>query len=538
MCNNARGPFGTVNGFLKKLNRKAGYHRGIFLEVAVIATCLLLGPLTTKADIAGTSPLPTYTITQIGDDVRYDYIEGFAIDNNGRVAFTALNTSNYELVVAERGSDIYTFQIVFKTGDLAPGTSDTFRSFQEFGSPILSDSGQMMFKASLETDSPAVGSVGFWAGTINELQLAARRKQPAPDIEGDVTFYSWENTSIPNNYRALFSNNGIFLTAVVLYEGSGSSNSAQGVFWDQDGELHMLAREGVQPEGLGKVTSLTINSAGSVAISTAALGEPYSLSAIWTNQGNTLIPVVKSGDYIPGSSEQFTALTDPDINSSGQIVFRDSSGIWVVDSGNLIEVARVGEISEMPGSTLYNVDDPIINNAGHVVFKGIIHQDGGSYLPSLWTNAGDGTTKLLFKRGDQAPQLDEGVTFKQIVAFSSNAADQIAIIADLSFNNESLRALYVTDPVSGELILVACTGQPFELSEGDVRIVSYIDDPTGDSGGDDGQPRWFNDDGAVLYRIGFTDDSGGLFVTRVPEPAVLGLLTLGFYTILRKRPAR
>ena len=59
-------------------------------------------------------------------------------------------------------------------------------------------------------------------------------------------------------------------------------------------------------------------------------------------------------------------------------------------------------------------------------------------------------------------------------------------------------------------------------------------------GGQDGKGVDLNDSGMLIYRLGFTDGSSGVFesVFPVPEPASLTLMGGGIGLILRRRRRR
>jgi hypothetical protein len=118
-----------------------------------------------------------------------------------------------------------------------------------------------------------------------------------------------------------------------------------------------------------------------------------------------------------------------------------------------------------------------------------------------------------------------------------NEVGQVAFVADLTgpgVTSDNNTALYAGLP--GQLVEVVREGNVIDVDPGigvSNRTVNSVDFLL-TSGAENGRGIAFNDNGLLVYRLGFTDGSRGIFTSQiVPEPSIilltgLSLMGLGF----------
>jgi hypothetical protein len=156
----------------------------------------------------------------------------------------------------------------------------------------------------------------------------------------------------------------------------------------------------------------------------------------------------------------------------------------------------------------------------------------------IWSGSSAATLRLLVRESDVAPGKQPGARFRgsnddedYFPAFgnpSINSAGQIAFSAT-TIDGQGNRGsgIWMSDS-NGLLQAVIQVGQPFEVSAGDVRIVSSFHFNDGRSS-EEGMFSASNDRGQLAFAATFEDGSEGVFIAaNVPEPAgaVCGTLLL------------
>jgi hypothetical protein len=236
----------------------------------------------------------------------------------------------------------------------------------------------------------------------------------------------------------------------------------------------------------------------------------------------------------------------------------NNEGIWIATPTAVELVARIGD--QAPGTpigTKFSANDntqedqwdpltePTINSSGQIAFRARF--DGLADATNNWgIYAGDaGSLQLLARSGDAAPGAGAGVTFKGsvpggewIAPFQSpiiNDLGQVAFVAALAgpgLEEYGNKAIYATD-ASGELHLIVREGQMFDVGGGDLRHVSslgfasYDDSVMGSTS--------FNSQGQLVFTLSFGDGSNGIFIATVPEPTLTAMILLAGPLLLRRR---
>jgi hypothetical protein len=229
----------------------------------------------------------------------------------------------------------------------------------------------------------------------------------------------------------------------------------------------------------------------------------------WTSAPG--VPDEKFGGTIGGSYG---------LNASGRMVFTavleysesigpsNDWGIWSDASGSLSLVAREG--SHAPGTAAGAVFEgnfwkPVLNDSGHLAFKAYLKQGSGNVDASndegLWFGNADSLT-LLAREGDQAPGVPDGWLFSSFSSYALNNGGQTCFHAWVSSGSETFRGIWMYDP-SGGLKLVVREGEALTLTSGET--VTFKEDSiqvgvSCISGGSDGVPRYFNDQGKIAFR--------------------------------------
>lgn len=495
---------------------------------------------------------------------RFDNIQNLVLNDAGQVAF--LGNSGSSTWSEGSGS----LALVVTGGMQAPGLPNgvTFsRSQYDVQGLVLNDAGQTAFGAS-------AGSRGIWSEGTGSLTLVARGGDQAPGAPSGVNFGGGFSRPLINNAGQTA------FTADLSGSGIDATNN-QGIWSEGSGSLALVAREGDHapgtPSGVnfrfqaGVPLRPVLNDAGQTAFPAFLTGEGVDATngeGVWSEGSGTLAPVARSGSPAPGTTsgvnfrnfnfgvaEQRLAL-----NSAGQTAFEatlsgtdvnsfNNNGIWSEGSGTLALVAREGD--HAPGTpsgvifrdssnsstgTLRAFEQPRINDAGQTAFLANIADSAGARIGSgIWL-ADDGNLTLVARTGDLAPGMPDGVNFGGVPTydFQLNNAGQIAFAASFTGGN----GIWATDR-SGDLQLVARTGDQLEVVPGDFRTIAQFNFPLfGSTGNGDGRPSAFNNRGQLAFSVSFTDGTAGIFVSNrvaVPEPSTLLLLCFGSLAMLRRR---
>ena len=491
-----------------------------------LACLLLTGVVATDGSAA--DPLPHFI---------WDAQWGFTINDLGQVAFTRNQNSLW--VDTYRDGSTWVQVKLADTGTAPPGTPAGTK-LQSLYQPFISNRGEVLLHGYLSVftgDVMPVNDEGYWVVDGNGLRLAIRKGDPAPDAPLGTMFYYWSNTDIPNNLPAVFGDGGRFVTRIEVREGSTNNDNSGGIWAAQSGQLHMLARQGDSPAGLGQAMTMVVSPTGAVAFASYAIGGARAITALWTDRTGTLTAACRFGDPEPGvPGKPFLHFGDPDINGKNQLAFQSDDGIWSEGTGTLRAVALSG--AQAPGYplglTFRLFHDPVLNDRGHVAFQA--YTTGGGC--AIWSDI-SGSLQPIVRTWDPVPGGDANLSWQSFSDPIMNGNDKVAFLAtiggtDLSYNP---KGLFVWDANDG-LRMLFRVGNTISVGPGDDRKISSIGDFSDFSGGSDGRPRLFNDLDQLVVSLSFEDNSFAAVVLTVPEPASILVLALGLGAILARHRRR
>lgn len=323
-------------------------------------------------------------------------------------------------------------RIVALTGQHAPNFLSDI-TFDRFIQVKIGDSGDTVFRGAILGSSSEVNeenSIGLWREENQSLRLFLQEGDQAPGAPDGAVFGRFGKPVIFNSQNEL-----LFRTTLRNGAGGVTSDNNDSRWREQDGELHLLAREGSQAPGapggavfgrLGQRTPTPHNQFGEIAfVGALQLGgggvNSDNYKGIWSEKGGSLDLIARGGDQIPGMP-------------AGTYFGTDFSGVSIGDSG-------------------------------HTTFQGKILSDtpSESYDWGFWMAEPDNTIRLIARTGGSALGTPEGSVFNNFRKFSESpdGDGRVAFTADLRIgqgdvteeNNEG-----IWSDLGGELSLVAREG--------------------------------------------------------------------------------
>jgi len=216
-----------------------------------------------------------------------------------------------------------------------------------------------------------------------------------------------------------------------------------------------------------------LNNAGQVAFRGNIFGTGVGLtnnSGIWSEGSGSLALVTREGDGAPGSSRNFSGLSNPVLNNTGQTAFSaffadsagnssnsSGSGIWSEGGSSLALVARTENAA--PGISAnfsgFDFSRLTFNDAGQSAFRGFLADSEGS---GIWSEVG-GSLNLVVRTGDGAPGTS--VNFSDLGNPVLNGAGQTAFVGFLTgsgVSNSNSNNTGIWSEGSGILALVTREG--------------------------------------------------------------------------------
>jgi hypothetical protein len=261
----------------------------------------------------------------------------------------------------------------------------------------------------------------------------------------------------------------------------------------------------------------------------------------------------RSSSGLPG--ETFTPGSLGGFNDLGHMAYQVGfAGPGVTTSNNVgialrrydapLIVARLGDAAPgtEPGTVFTSIlTTPTLNNADQLVFAASLNSDPNNDT-GLWLGA-PGDLRLVFRKGDPAPGVPDGVTFAHWFQLSPpiNDLGQVAFLTVLQgpgVTSANDLGIWATDR-AGNLQLIAREGDAIEVAPNDYRVIRQLN--LRESGSDRFDHPKLNNRGQIAFHASFLDNSHGIFISNavaVPEPANLCFVaTIAVYlgSICRQR---
>jgi len=398
---------------------------------------------------------------------------------------TGVNSNNFKGIYVGTPGNLH---MLVRAGDPAPGAPGQTFSVYSMHNVRVSRSGDVAFDVQLST-APASTAFGAWS-TVGGLHEVARQLDPSP-ISG-VTFGNLVGDPVVGNAGA---------AVITTLAGTGvTTDNDVAAFSDAGGTLHTVYREGDAAPGVpayvyANITTsnvMSMNSGGQLAFAsflTRADKQPGVNYGLFLEQpGQGVHKLVVSGQAAPGTGgtfSQYSSIYNPEINESGQVVFRT-----VVTGGTSADV-------------IYRVN-----------------ADGTGLLPMFVDNVA-------------APGIGSGVTYTSFNDDYFNNRGQVATIASLSNFKHGLFATRA----DGTQALIAYEGQTLEILPGVFKTINMLSWP-GSAGTMDSLPTLLDDDGRITFAASFTDSTSAILTSDTvfsPEPGALALLALGGLALVVRR---
>ncbi|WP_119165837.1 DUF7453 family protein [Algihabitans albus] len=328
-----------------------------------------VGLVARKGDVA---PGTTATFNEFSSAPR--------LNANGETAFVAslrgsgANFSNNQAVFAETGGGL---GLVARKGEAAPGTTETFNSFQ---TPRLNANGETAFVGFL-SGSFAKGQ-GIFSGSGGSLGLVARTGDPVPGTTLTFRSLGLGDPSLNANGETAFR---------ASLEGAGVTRANErAIFAETGGGLRMVARENdPAPDTAATFLSLSdpsLNANGETAFQAALTGTGVTRAndeGIFSESSGGLRLVARKGDAAPGTDAVFASFDAPSLNANGETAFQaaltgvgvtsmNDGGIFAETGGGLWLVVRKGDLFDIGGGDFRTISAlsfaGAFNDAGGIAF--------------------------------------------------------------------------------------------------------------------------------------------------------------------------
>lgn len=472
----------------------------------------------------------------------FSWFDDAVINNAGVVAFTGYTNAGPQGIFLADG----TVQEVVLSGASLPGGG----TFTDFSSLILNNRGEIAFRGSGEDGSGFVS--GFYtnanpAGTNpgNALVEVVRSGGAAPGVAGGF-FEIVQNPMLNDRgetafFGTVFDAGNTFLASGYWTTINGGSAGVPAPIAVTNGYTSVTDPDGVtQPVG-GLATPASLNDQGQFAV-----GVNYGGLDTVAIAAGLLTVRYSNDDNVPGvtPSVAFSQVRGPAVNNAGEVAFvgiwdgLDQSGVFTDAGGSLVKVAGT-DGGNAPGAgtpfTGFAIASVTINTSGDVAFVG--YRSGTTF-------SGD-TEGIFFKPADgelRAIALEDPDPSSGLINFSRirddefwlNALGQVAFLGRT--NDRS--GLYLTDPLTGEVVLIAEQGMLWDFDglpggeQKEIDFVTVAGDPTGN---EDGRASPLNDNGEIVFVLEFTDSTSGVYVASVPEPTTALALLTGGALLARRR---
>ena len=335
---------------------------------------------------------------QTADGVTFATIDAAVTVNvAGEIAFTAsltgtdVDNTNRESLYSTTGGALH---LVAREGDAAPGTPF---DFLEFNDPVLNDSGQTVFSATLGTGTRA----GIFIETDGTLQLVADEQTSVPSIGPFVVELDFIDDVVLLNDAGQV----VFLSNV---DGIGiNSSNRGGIFVASNGTVEVVARQGdVAP---GTEPGVTFRSFSAPSLN---------------NLGHVAFQASLAGTGIDSTNDRGIFISD--LEGNLHLVAREGDDLDVDDSPDGVDIRTIAVLPFSSGSGSSDGRSRRLNEQGDVSFAASFTDGTSGVFVSSLTISIEGD----FDR-------DGDVDSDDIDFFSGNLNQgAIGTLAQLDLNND------------------------------------------------------------------------------------------------------
>jgi hypothetical protein len=481
------------------------------------------------------------------------------LNNAGQVALTPTLKANTTLGITSNNDAVLyvgtpgALGIVVREAGAAP----TFPSGVNFitrSNPAasgFSDDGRVVFPLSLAANAGAGVTTAndslTWIGSPGNVTPLLREGDPATGIAGfNIDTMNVSQIFLTDNgkiyQRQSLTSGGVF-AGNALYGGTTPAN------------LTPLMRTGAQtpdvPAGalLNQFSTIVPNGNQLLVQGILTVGQggvtADNSNAIWvTNGSGDLKVAIRSGDTVGGSpvlvdpGTQIASFGEVGMNRSGTVLVTGgklvTDGVHASSSndntllvgslgGSLSVIAREGTPAPGLASVSYGSsfsEGRIANNGDILLLSNLAGAGVTTANDAAFFKGSSSNLQLLLREGDQAPGFPAGTKIQEwgTSDFLIDNGGMFALIDTVSDGTNSTKAIFVTDPVSGQLELLIKAGDSLQVAPGDSRVVSDLTVAFGPSG------QSSNESHQLSFIATFADGTNGSFIASVPEPASITML--------------
>lgn len=501
------------------------------------------------------------TAAGIAGGLTFDGFGFPLIDSAGRVAFRGyvsgpgVDSSNNEGLWHGEANSL---DLIVREGFDAPLVESGTRLRLIGPVYYLGSDGTVAFNGAMEgPDMPSTGAIGMWGWNSNNVRIVARTGTLAPGLDEGERF-----RSIGTAKFSVASDGGVSFWSALGNAAGVPYFDHDSVWTERGGSPELLAREGdAVPEVSPSATLSGLTFIGSSKTGTPTrvfhgsmkggiLGGGFDYG-LWVESNSSMSLVAYTGMPAPGFQDGRllgNILTSAfAVNSSGQTAFTGFAGdpngaqnsfmVYAGSQDALRFIAQDGDQAPgtLPGvrfDAMYsnNLQSLPISESGRTAFKTSLIGPG----VNLFTNSravyseGFGTLDLVARAGNQAPGAPDGALFDRFNTIDMLASGQLIFGASLrgtGVTTENSNGIWVQNPM-GELLKLVRQGDVIEVGSGDFRTVAFFNFAFGQS---------VNELGDIAIEMRFADNTSGVFVTRVPEPASALLIAAASLVYRRRR---
>jgi hypothetical protein len=443
------------------------------------------------------------------------------------------------------------------------------------GLPIANSAGQIFFNANLQGAGVTfANNAALFAGTPGALTKVARLGDVAPDTTPNTFIIGY------GGLQGTFFNDSAEVAFTATLGGPDVTGADyHALYVGLAASPHLLARMGTPAPAEGSnydgFVSLALNDHGHVAFQSALTGPTATNRANFATMpaNPNVLLVARKGYQAPDVPAQikFDFLNAPTINNAGHVAFNatligavtpaNNAGIWEGSPEQLNIVARAGD--QAPGlplgvtyGTLFST--PLLSNQTITFVSNLAGATPETSI-ALFTGSPIAVSALI-RAGDPLPGTPAGVGLGPIYSLLANSGGQVAFRAGLTGDGVTSAndiGVWATD-VNGKLVFVAREGQAIDLGLGQPLVITDIG-LWSLTGGEDGRPTSFNDDGQLAFAVTFSSiiapgaASGpgisagalpptlsGVLVVNIPDPSLVApaLFLFARYFAGRRRAPR